>query len=252
MTFSEPWPWRRNNSTTQTTKTNKTKYFWQSLRSTIRTLSQAKSKIWAQKITENHRPLPLQDLQICQYYALNPKSRQIHCQNPLIRLLIHSPPLCHFIPGVTNYVNGLNCTKSNAMFCYKCGKEFVGNELYCHQSGTWNRPEKKNMLHSLSDERSATEYYLERGFHYDTTVQVLAKHHSTAAHKCHTTKYFSQLQKFSGFKKDSWIVKYFQFSWKLFLDLWIKPGFEIVFSIWQPFQKQFVSRIVILNIFLDL
>ena len=135
------------------------------------------------------------------------------------------------------------------MFCYKCGKEFVSNELYCHQRGTWNRPEKKNILHSLSDERSATEYYLERGFHYDTTVQVLAKHHSTAAHKCHMTKYFSQLQKFSGFKKDSWIVKYFQFSWKLFLDLWIKPGFEIVFSIWQPFQKQFVSRIVILNIF---
>ena len=68
------------------------------------------------------------------------------------------------------------------------------------------------MLHSLSDERSATEYYLERGFHYDTTVQVLAKHHSTAAHKCHTTKYFSQLRRFSGSKKDSWIVKYFQFA----------------------------------------
>ena len=138
------------------------------------------------------------------------------------------------------------------MFCYKCGKEFVGNELYCHQSGTWNRPKKKSMLHSLSDERSAPEHYLERGFLYDTTVQALAKHHSTARHKCYMTKYFSQLQKFPGFKKDSWIVKYFQFSWKLFLDLWIKPGFEIVFSIWQPFQKQFVSRIVILNIFLDL
>ena len=27
--------------------------------------------------------------------------------------------------------------------------------------------------------------------------------------------------------------------WKLFVDLWIKPGFEIVFSIWQPFQKRF-------------
>ena len=40
--------------------------------------------------------------------------------------------------------------------------------------------------------------------------------------------------------------------WKLFVDLWIKPGFEIVFSIWQPFQKRFVLKISILNIFSDL
>ena len=61
--------------------------------------------------------------------------------------------------------------------------------------------------------------------------------------------FFSICEKFPGFRKDSWIVNYFQFSWKVFMDLWIKPGFEIVFSIWQPFQKQFVSKIVILNIF---
>ena len=70
----------------------------------------------------------------------------------------------------------------------------------------------KSILHSLSDERSAPEHYLERGFLYGTTVQALAKHHSTARHKCYMTKYFSQLQKFPGFKKDSWIAKYFQFS----------------------------------------
>ena len=40
--------------------------------------------------------------------------------------------------------------------------------------------------------------------------------------------------------------------WKLFVDLWVKPGFEIGFSIWQPFQKRFVLKISILNIFSDL
>ena len=31
-----------------------------------------------------------------------------------------------------------------------------------------------------------------------------------------------------------------EFPRNLFVDLWIKQGFEIVFSIWQPFQKRFV------------
>ena len=45
------------------------------------------------------------------------------------------------------------------------------------------------------------------------------------------------LRKFSGFLKDYWIVNYFRFSWKLFEDLWIKPGFEIV----SRFDKLFKS-----------
>ena len=36
---------------------------------------------------------------------------------------------------------------------------------------------------------------LERGFHYDTIVQALAKYHSTAGHKCHVTKHFSRFAK---------------------------------------------------------
>ena len=63
---------------------------------------------------------------------------------------------------------------------------------------------------------------------------------------------FIDLRKFSGFGKDSWIVNYFRFSWKLFMDLWIEPGFEIVFLTWKTFQKQFVLKISILNIFSDL
>ena len=41
--------------------THTNKHFWQSLRSTIRTLSQAKSKIRTEKIDENRKPLQLQD-----------------------------------------------------------------------------------------------------------------------------------------------------------------------------------------------
>ena len=63
---------------------------------------------------------------------------------------------------------------------------------------------------------------------------------------------FLDLRKLSGLWKDSWIVNYFRFSWKLFVDLWIKPGFEIDFSIWQTFQKRFVQKMSILNIFSDL
>ena len=51
---------------------------------------------------------------------------------------------------------------------------------------------------------------------------------------------FLDLQKFSGFWKDSGTVNYFQFSWELLMDLWIKPGFEIVFLIWKTFLKWFV------------
>ena len=51
---------------------------------------------------------------------------------------------------------------------------------------------------------------------------------------------FLNLQKFSGLWKDSWTVNYIQFSWELLVDLWIKPGFEIVFSIWKTFPKWFV------------
>ena len=60
---------------------------------------------------------------------------------------------------------------------------------------------------------------------------------------------FLDLRKFSGFWKDSWIVNYFWFSWRLLVDLRIKPGFKIVFSIWQSFQKRFFLKISILNIF---
>ena len=60
------------------------------------------------------------------------------------------------------------------------------------------------------------------------------------------------LRKFSGSWKDSWIVNYFLFSWRLLVDRRIKPGFDIVLSIWQPFQKRFFLKISILNIFSDL
>ena len=60
---------------------------------------------------------------------------------------------------------------------------------------------------------------------------------------------FLDLRTFSGLWKGSWIVNYFRFSWKLFVDLWIKPGFEIDFSIWQTSQNRFVWKISILNIF---
>ena len=63
---------------------------------------------------------------------------------------------------------------------------------------------------------------------------------------------FLDLRKFSGLQKDSWIVNYSRFSWKLFVDLWIKPGFKIDFSIWETSQKRFVWKISILNIFSDL
>ena len=50
VTFGESCPYRKKTTATHThKKTNKTKHFWRSLRSIIRTLSQAKSKLRAQK-----------------------------------------------------------------------------------------------------------------------------------------------------------------------------------------------------------
>ena len=63
---------------------------------------------------------------------------------------------------------------------------------------------------------------------------------------------FLDLRKFPGSWKDSWIVNFLRFSLKLSVDLCTKPGFKIVFSIWQTFQKRFVQVISILNIFSDL
>ena len=62
------------------------------------------------------------------------------------------------------YANGLNRTKCIKMFCYKCGKEYDSNELFCRRCDTLKRPE-----------RSAIEQYFERGFRYDTIVQFLEK-----------------------------------------------------------------------------
>ena len=76
---------------------------------------------------------------------------------------------------MSHYANGLNCTKCIKMFCYKCGKEYDSNELFCRRCDTLKRPEQKNVLHSSSDERSAIEQYFERGFRYDTIVQFLEK-----------------------------------------------------------------------------
>ena len=93
--------------------------------------------------------------------------------------------LCHdtarrVAPGcirstLSHYANGLNCTKCIKMFCYKCGKEYDSNELFCRRCDTLKRPEQKNVLHSSSDERSAIEQYFERGFRYNTIVQFLEK-----------------------------------------------------------------------------
>ena len=63
------------------------------------------------------------------------------------------------------------------MFCHKCGKEFVSNELFCCQCGTLKRPKQKKGLYSSSEKRSATEHYFERGFYYDAIAQLLEKYH---------------------------------------------------------------------------
>ena len=62
---------------------------------------------------------------------------------------------------------------------------------------------------------------------------------------------FLDLRKFFGFGKILGLRGIF-YSWKLFMDLWIKPGLEIDFSVWQTFQKRFVQKISILNISSDL
>ena len=69
--------------------------------------------------------------------------------------------------------DGLNCTRCIAMFCYKFGKEFASNELFCRRCETLKRPKQKNVLYSSSEERSAIEHYFERGFRYDAVVQFL-------------------------------------------------------------------------------
>ena len=62
---------------------------------------------------------------------------------------------------------------------------------------------------------------------------------------------FLDLRKFFGFGKILGLRGIF-YSWKLFMDLWIKPGLEIDLSVWQTFQKRFVQKISILNISSDL
>ena len=62
---------------------------------------------------------------------------------------------------------------------------------------------------------------------------------------------FLDLRKFFGFGKILGLRGIF-YSWKLFMDLWIKPGLEIDFSVWQTFQKRFVQKLSILNISSDL
>ena len=62
---------------------------------------------------------------------------------------------------------------------------------------------------------------------------------------------FLDLRKFFGFGKILGLRGIF-YSWKLFMDLWIKAGLEIDFSVWQTFQKRFVQKISILNISSDL
>lgn len=56
--------WATSGNLTHPHRTNKTKYFWQPLRSTIQTLSYARSRIRAQQIDENCKLLRSQDLQM--------------------------------------------------------------------------------------------------------------------------------------------------------------------------------------------
>ena len=53
----------------------------------------------------------------------------------------------------SQYANRLNCTKCLVMFCHKCGKEFVSNELFCRQCGTLKRPKQKNDSEARSSSR---------------------------------------------------------------------------------------------------
>ena len=55
-------------------------------------------------------------------------------------------------------------------------------------------------------------------------------------------KTFFSICEIFGLRKDSWVVDYFRLSWNLFVDLWIKPGFEIAFSIWQTFKSDLPMR----------
>ena len=50
-------------------------------------------------------------------------------------------------------------------------------------------------------------------------------------------KTFFSICEIFGLMKDSWVVDYFRLSWNLFVDLWIKPGFQIAFSIWKTFKS---------------
>ena len=40
---------------------------------------------------------------------------------------------CRIRSTWSHYANGLNCNKGIEMFCHKCGKEFVRNELFCRR-----------------------------------------------------------------------------------------------------------------------
>ena len=55
-------------------------------------------------------------------------------------------------------------------------------------------------------------------------------------------KTFFAIWEIFGLRKDYWIVDYFRLSWNLSVDLWIKPGFEIAFSIWQTFKSDLSIR----------
>ena len=112
------------------------------------------------------------------------------------------------------------------------------SQILFHICGRTSQYTWYNLARSRSDSKS-TLWNLVRDnvLHYDRVPTIGAS--------VTRQNIFIDLLKFSGFGKDSWIVKYFRFSWKLFMDLWIEPGFEIVFLTWQTFQKQFVLKISI-------
>lgn len=69
--------WATSGNLTHPHRTNKTKYFWQPLRSTIQTLSHARSRIRAQQIDETANCC---NPRICKCaFDLNPKSGQKYC-----------------------------------------------------------------------------------------------------------------------------------------------------------------------------
>ena len=64
------------------------------------------------------------------------KSRKIFCHVILalvVSTLSQYSTSCRIRSTWSHYANGLNCNKGIEMFCHKCGKEFVSNELFCRR-----------------------------------------------------------------------------------------------------------------------